>query len=192
MRMPRPILGLVAALLAMPLLALPPATSASAQDSATRYVIVLADASMPVAGAALHLAISAEKSGREVTIALLAGALDLARKGASGPDFPPYSADGPAMLGQAMAAGATVAICRICLENQNLTLDAMVDGIAQINAPQLLDRLEAADVVLTFGAGSADSGIAVSEVMAPAEPMATPVKPTVDDCNPETDPDECM
>lgn len=171
------------------------AQGATTKNSAKTYVFVLSSADMPVSGAALHLAISALKSGRNVEIALLADGVGLGRKGAIGSQFAAYKADGPAMLMQAMGAGAHVFVCQICLANQNIGIKDMVDGVAKINAFELLDLTDAADVVLSFGATNVSTQISISTPVTP-EPAAATVPAVAADeeeaCDPATDIDACM
>ncbi|MDP3861715.1 MAG: DsrE family protein [Phaeovulum sp.] len=187
---PLRLLALLASLLAF----LPLQLSAQAAAEPAKFVFVMSSGAMPTAGSGLHLAITAAASGRSVDIVLVASALDLGRKGAgNGPVFPTYGVDGPAMLVQAMAAGARVSVCRTCLLNQSIDIDDMLDGIARINAFNFLDLTEAADVVLSFGAPDAGTGISFAPVaaMAPAEaaPAAAGSEPP---CDPATDKDACM
>ncbi len=158
------------------------------------FLFVLSDSSMPVAGAALHLAIMALKSGRSVDVLLLANGLDLGRKGANGPEFAPYGASGPMMLGQAMAAGAQVGVCQICLKNQNIQADALIPGITPYNAYQVLDLMQTVDVIVPFGGVSGESQISIPMMVTPMAPEAAPAAPPSDDdaCDPATDVDECM
>ncbi|MFT6656990.1 DsrE family protein [Maritalea sp.] len=162
-------------------------------DKKTNYIFILSSAEMPIAGAALHLAITAQKSGRTVQISLLSSALNLGKIGAQGPKFAPYNASGPEMLRQAMDAGAKVVVCQICLTNQNITIDAMIDGISKTNAFELLDALDVADVVLSFGPPDG-----VATMIAPARPekvKSTMSETSMDEepeCDPDTDIDACM
>ncbi|WP_372839491.1 hypothetical protein [Phaeovulum sp.] len=185
----------IVALLALLLPFLPMQAAAQAAAEPAKYVFVMSSGAMPTAGSGLHLAITAAKSGRSVDIVLAASALDLGRKGAGdGPVFPYYNVDGPAMLVQAMEAGARVSVCFTCLANQEIDLADMLDGIAKINAFSVLDLMEAADVVVGFGAPDMGTGITIdpAAVMAPADAAA----PAADDgeppCDPATDIDACM
>lgn len=185
--MNRILIGLAGLLLA---LQMPTGTGAQTQDGESEpghHVLLLSSGEMPVAGAALHLAIMAAKSERQIDVLLLANALDLGRNGASGPEFASYELDGPAMLRQAIDAGATVSVCRICLENQGIELADMSGDIVSINSFEVLDLLETADVVLSFGAGAAVPSIMIEE-----NSDASPPPPTVEACDPATDIDECM
>jgi len=163
-----------------------PATAQTSQGPA-HFVFVLSSGAMPTAGAGLHLAIMAAQTGRSVDVVLLASALDLGRDGATGPEFPTYAASGPAMLVQAMQAGARVSTCRTCLLNQGLDIGEMIDGIARINALNFLDMTQAADVVLSFGAPDAGTGISFG-----AAATLAPAATTEPACDPLTDKDACM
>lgn len=177
------------ALLALLLPFLPMQATAQAAAEPTKYVFLMSSGAMPTAGSGLHLAITAAQTGRSVDIVLAASALDLGRKGAGGgPVFPAYGVDGPAMLVQAMAAGARVSVCHTCLVNQEIDLSAMRDGITKINAFGLLDMLEAADVVLGFGAPDTGTGISYDAAPAFVAPTTDPNAP----CDPTTDKDACM
>ncbi|MBW6505756.1 MAG: DsrE family protein [Rhodobacteraceae bacterium] len=184
----------IVALLALMLPFLP--MQAFAQTAApAKYVMMISSGAMPTAGMGLHLAITAAKSGRSVDIVLAASGLDLGRKGAgNGPIFGTYGVDGPAMLAQAMAAGARVSTCRTCLLNQGIDIEDMIDGIAKINAFNVFDLAEAADVVLSFGAPDMGTGISFDATpAASAEPAF--VAPSTDPnapCDPTTDIDGCM
>lgn len=162
---------------------------ALAQGDAPRYVFIFSSGEMPAAGAGLHLAITAGRTGREVYILLMADGLDLARKGASGPVFAAYGIDGPGMLARAVAAGATVGVCQICLGNQGIDMTAMVEGTVRLTAQEVLDLLERADVVFPVGSAGAGGQIMTSTVPAPKLPPAAP-EPEV--CDPATDIDGCM
>ena len=169
--------------------AVAPVRAEDAPAASKRYVFVLGTSAMPVAGAALHLAITAQKSGRTVQIMLMADGVELGLDGANGVPFAAYQADGPQMLRQAIETGAEVAVCRICLVNRGIGLSAMAAGISEINVLQLLDAVEAADVVLSFGGEPATPGAMLP--VAAAAP-ATPAAATEPACNPLTDPDACM
>jgi predicted peroxiredoxin len=179
------------ALLAFLVPQMPLQATAQTASEPVKYVFMMTSGAMPTAGAGLHLAITAAKSGRSVDIVLAASALDLGRKGAgNGPVFPSYSADGPAMLAQAMEAGARISVCQTCLRNQGLDIGDMNDGIARINALNVLDLTEAADVVLSFGAPDAGTGITFD-----AAPATGTMPAPADDgeaCDPATDIDACM
>jgi predicted peroxiredoxin len=181
--------GLLAliAMIVLPMQAL--GQTAGPQSRDTSYVFVLGSSDMPMAGAALHLAISALQTKRDVHIVLLANGLDLGREGATGPAFEAYGATGPEMLKRAMDAGAAVAVCQICLRNQHLGLEAMADGVVQINAFELLDLMDATDVVLSFG--TAGSGDQISIEPMPAS-GGTAAPQAADECDPATDVDACM
>ena len=177
------------ALLALLLPALPMQASAQAAAPA-KYLMMISSGAMPTAGMGLHLAITAAQSGRSVDIVLAASGLDLGRKGAGdGPVFPSYGVDGPAMLAQAMAAGARVSACRTCLINQGIDIGDMTDGIAKINALNVFDLAEAADVVMSFGAPDAGTGITFD---APAPAFVAPSTDPNAPCDPATDIDACM
>jgi predicted peroxiredoxin len=154
------------------------------------YLFLLSSSDMPGAGAALHLAISALGSDRCVDIALMAGGLELAKKGAHGPVFDAYGLDGAQMLDKAIAAGADVSVCQVCLTNQGIALDALRDGVTKINAYELLDMMETANVVLPFGA----TGMASMATMPPTTEQSPAAEPeaAVDECDPATDIDGCM
>ncbi|PKP69866.1 MAG: hypothetical protein CVT82_08500 [Alphaproteobacteria bacterium HGW-Alphaproteobacteria-4] len=182
----------VVALLALLLPFLPIQATAQTAAAPAKYVMMISSGAMPTAGMGLHLAITAAKSGRSVDIVLAASGLDLGRKGAgNGPVFPTYGVDGPAMLAQAMAAGARVSACRTCLLNQGIDIADMIDGIAKINALNVFDLAEAADVVLSFGAPDAGTGISFDAVPATVAPEAAPEEESVI-CDPTTDKDGCM
>lgn len=180
------------ALLAFLLPQVPIQATAQAASEPAKYVFMMTSGAMPTAGAALHLAITAAQSGRSVDIVLAASALDLGRKGAgNGPVFSSYAVDGPAMLALAMEAGARVSVCQTCLRNQGIDIGAMVSGIAKINAFNILDMVEAADVVLGFGAP--DAGTMITYDAAPAAADAMPgAADDEDECDPATDIDACM
>lgn len=168
---------------------------AAAQATAKHYVFVMTSGAMPTAGSGLHLAIAAAQTGRSVDIVLAASALDLGRKGAGGgPVFPFYGVDGPAMLKQAIEAGARVSVCFTCLANQELDISAMLDGISKINAFEVLDLMEAADVIAGFGAPDAGTGIVIDPAAAAALMPAgdAPAEGGEPPCDPATDIDACM
>jgi predicted peroxiredoxin len=178
------------ALLTFLLPQLPALAQAQTAAEPAKFVFVMSSGAMPTVGAGLHLAITAAQSGRSVDIVLVASALDLGRNGAgNGPIFPTYGVDGPAMLAQAMQAGARVSACRTCLLNQNIDIGDMVSGVVKINAFNFLDMTQAADVVLSFGAPDAGTGIsfgaAESGFVAPSTDPNAP-------CDPNTDIDACM
>ena len=180
---------MVLLVLQLPAQALAQTAGPPARD--TSYVFVLGSSDMPVAGAALHLAISALQTKRDVHIVLLANGLDLGRKGATGPAFEAYGATGPEMLKRAMEAGAAVAVCQICLRNQHIRLEAMADGVTQINAYELLDLADAADVVLSFGSDG-DGGQMIVPAMPQPAAGEEPALPADKPCDPATDVDACM
>lgn len=154
----------------------------------TAYLLLLSSSDMPGAGAALHLALSALASDRCVDIALMASGLDLAKKGAHGPVFEAYGLDGAQMLDKAITDGANVSVCQVCLTNQGITLEALRDSVSKINAYELLDLMEMADVVLPFGA----TGMPGVSATPPAPNPAVEPQVTVDGCDPATDIDGCM
>ena len=161
----------------------------AAANAAKHFVLVLGTAEMPVAGAGLHLALSARQSQRQVTILLLADGVDLALREGSGPVFAAYGADGPSMLRQALAGGAAVAICQICLKNRGVGLEAMAEGVTTLNAFEVLDLLETADAMLSFGGGAGTmAGTVESEMAVVPEAAAAAEAP----CDPATDIDGCM
>jgi len=186
---PLRVLALLAALL-MPFLPM----QATAQAAAKHYVFVMTSGAMPTAGSGLHLAITAAQTGRSVDIVLAASGLDLGRKGAGdGPVFPFYGVDGPTMLKQAMEAGARVSVCFTCLANQQLDITAMLDGISKINAFQVLDLMEASDIVLGFGAPDGGTGIVIDPAAAALMPAGdAPAQGGEAPCDPTTDIDGCM
>jgi len=151
---------------------------------------------MPNAGAALHLAITAVRSGRSVDVVLLSSAVDLALDGASGPDFHAYEASGPDMLQQALDAGARVGVCQICLANSDRDADELIDKVAVVNAFDVMEMAEGADVVMSFASALPDSGITVEtfDFPAPPPPPAAIAPPPggLEGCNPATDIDGCM
>lgn len=180
--------ALAAVVAAAPAPALRAQETAEARDSA-RYLFVLGGGDMPAAGSALHLVLSALGAGRPVDVLLLAGGVSLGRKGAQGPDFPAYGASGPEMLAMAMDRGAEVTVCQMCLRNNAITLDDMAEGIGSVNALQVLDMAERADVVLSFASALPETGITLAPLPAPA-PAAPPA--AMDACDPATDIDGCM
>lgn len=172
-------------------------TTAAAQTQPTAhpapaYVFLMITSSMPVAGAGLHLAISAAKTGRDVHIMLLADGLNLGLPETEGVVFAPYRATGADMLAMAMAEGAQVYVCQICLRNRGIPIEFMAEGIASINAIRLLEITDAADVVMTFGAdGVGPMQMSGGTVSAPST-MPLQTAPGDDACDPASDPDECM
>lgn len=187
---------LVAAALLAPAMILAALPATAQEASGKSYLFVLGAGDMPSAGAALHLAITAAKSGRSADVVLLSTAVDLALDGADGPDFAAYAASGPDMLQQALDAGARVAVCQICLANTGREADDLIDKAAVVNAFDVMDLAEGADVVLSFAGALPDSGITTDTIDFPAPPpppaAIAPPPGGLEACNPATDIDGCM